>query len=31
MIFKTDRLVLSTWQSSDWIALRPIASVLSQE
>ncbi|OLB28682.1 MAG: hypothetical protein AUH13_18710 [Acidobacteria bacterium 13_2_20CM_58_27] len=26
MIFKTDRLVLSTWQSSDWIALRPIAS-----
>src|SRR5437773_1853800 len=26
MIFKTDRLVLSTWQSSDWIALRPIAT-----
>jgi len=26
MIFETDRLVLSTWQSSDWIALRPIAT-----
>src|SRR5436305_14172 len=26
MIFKTDRLVLSTWQSSDWMALRPIAT-----
>ena len=26
MIFETERLVLSTWQSSDWIALRPIAT-----
>jgi RimJ/RimL family protein N-acetyltransferase len=26
MIFETDRLVLSTWKSSDWIALRPIAN-----
>ena len=26
MILRTDRLVLSTWQPSDWIALRPIAT-----
>ncbi len=26
MILETDRLVLSTWQTSDWIALRPIAT-----
>jgi RimJ/RimL family protein N-acetyltransferase len=26
MILETDRLVLSTWQSSDWIAFRPIAT-----
>ena len=26
MILETDRLVLSTWQASDWIALRPIAT-----
>ncbi|SRR6266705_2815957 len=26
MILETDRLVLSTWQSSDWTALRPIAT-----
>ena len=26
MILETDRLVLSTWQSSDWLALRPIAT-----
>ena len=26
MILETDRLVLSTWQPSDWLALRPIAS-----
>lgn len=26
MIFETERLVLDTWQSSDWTALRPIAT-----
>jgi RimJ/RimL family protein N-acetyltransferase len=26
MILETDRLVLSTWQISDWRALRPIAT-----
>lgn len=26
MILETDRLILSTWQTSDWIALRPIAT-----
>jgi RimJ/RimL family protein N-acetyltransferase len=26
MILETDRLVLTTWQCSDWIALRPIAT-----
>ncbi len=26
MILETDRLILSTWQSSDWTALRPIAT-----
>jgi len=26
MILETDRLVLSTWQTSDWLALRPIAT-----
>ena len=26
MILETDRLVLSTWQSSDWVVLRPIAT-----
>ena len=26
MIFEAERLVLTTWQSSDWIALRPIAT-----
>jgi RimJ/RimL family protein N-acetyltransferase len=26
MILETERLVLDTWQISDWIALRPIAT-----
>ena len=26
MILETDRLVLDTWQSSDWTALWPIAT-----
>jgi [ribosomal protein S5]-alanine N-acetyltransferase len=26
MNLETDRLVLSTWQTSDWLALRPIAT-----
>ena len=26
MILESDRLVLSTWQSSDWVVLRPIAT-----
>lgn len=26
MILETDRLILSTWQASDWIAFRPIAT-----
>ena len=26
VILETERIVLSTWQPSDWIALRPIAS-----
>src|SRR4029077_7235825 len=26
MIFETERLVLDTWQISDWTALRPIAT-----
>ena len=26
MALETDRLVLSTWQTSDWIAFRPIAT-----
>jgi RimJ/RimL family protein N-acetyltransferase len=26
MFLETNRLVLSTWQTSDWIALRPIAT-----
>lgn len=26
MILETDRLILTTWQTSDWIAFRPIAT-----
>lgn len=26
MTFETDRLLLTTWQASDWIAFRPIAT-----
>jgi RimJ/RimL family protein N-acetyltransferase len=26
MILETDRLILSTWQASDWLAFRPIAT-----
>ena len=26
MILETDRLILSTWQTSDWLAFRPIAT-----
>ncbi|HXN49659.1 MAG TPA: GNAT family N-acetyltransferase [Bryobacteraceae bacterium] len=26
MIFETDRLILDTWQPSDWTAFRPIAT-----
>ena len=26
MTLETDRLILSTWQASDWIAFRPIAT-----
>ena len=26
MILETERLILDTWQSSDWTALRPIAT-----
>jgi RimJ/RimL family protein N-acetyltransferase len=26
MILESDRLVLSTWESSDWVVLRPIAT-----
>jgi [ribosomal protein S5]-alanine N-acetyltransferase len=26
MILETDRLILSTWQVSDWLAFRPIAT-----
>ena len=26
MFFETDRLILITWEPSDWVALRPIAA-----
>jgi len=28
MILETERLVLDTWQISDWTALRPIARAI---